>query len=259
MNTNVWIITKICKALNLSFRVISCGHVLFLLWSAVLRPPSPFLTKARKERGLFASSSYVQTSSSKFLKVLLQSPGASVSLGLPVTFSFHVFGICTFPTDHKAKIAFRSPLTADLPPTFTLILPSLGAASTEGPGRARPFGGPSPYRRLEVMSKQVIIMRCALQKLTRFSRRSVTHSRASRYSRESSSKTCSRSTAREEEASQDRSCYFTQLPPAPGPAPWAAGLILPALGAWWGEDLGVLFLPGPRPVGQWMGILIACF
>jgi len=50
------------------------------------------------------------------------------------------------------------------------------------------------YRRLEVMSKQVIIMRWALQKLTRFSKRSVTHSRASRYSRESSSNTCSRST-----------------------------------------------------------------
>lgn len=60
------------------------------------------------------------------------------------------------------------------------------------------------YRRLEVMSKQVIIMRWALQKLTRFSKRSVTHSRASKYSRESSSNTCSRSTVRKKIHRQEK-------------------------------------------------------
>ncbi len=50
------------------------------------------------------------------------------------------------------------------------------------------------YRRRQVMSKHVIIIRWALQKLTRFSSRSVTNSKASKYSRESTSNVCWRST-----------------------------------------------------------------
>lgn len=49
------------------------------------------------------------------------------------------------------------------------------------------------------MSKHVIIIRWALQKLTRFSSRSVTNSRASKYSRESTSNVCWRSTAKVKE------------------------------------------------------------
>lgn len=100
----------------------------------MLHPPSPFSPKQDKSE-VSARSSYVQMSSSRFLKVLLQSHGASTSLGFPVTFSFHAIGVCSFPTEHKGKTAFRSPLTPDLPPTFILILSSLGAASTGGPGQ----------------------------------------------------------------------------------------------------------------------------
>lgn len=53
------------------------------------------------------------------------------------------------------------------------------------------------YRCLEDTSKQVTIMRWALQKFTLVSSLSVTVSRASRYSRESTSKVCCSSTERE--------------------------------------------------------------
>lgn len=55
------------------------------------------------------------------------------------------------------------------------------------------------YRRRQVTSKHVIIMRWALQKFTRFSSRSVTNSKASRYSRESTSNVCWRSTAEQKQ------------------------------------------------------------
>ena len=139
----------------------------------------------------------VQTSSSKFLKVLFQSHG-----GFHVPWASHhsllscVSGVCTVPTENKRKT--RLPLHAHSRLASNLRAPSVvserrrvPAARERGPG-----GGDSHQRRREVMSKQVIIMRCALQKLTRLSRRSVTHSSASRYSRESSSRTCSKSTAR---------------------------------------------------------------
>lgn len=103
----------------------------------------------------------------------------------------------------RKKTSFRSTLHSDLPPTFILLhclwkppVPWVWVVGlAEHPSKEGQQLG-ALHRRLEVMSKQVIIMRWALQKLTRFSRRSVTHSRASRYSRESSSKTCSKSTAK---------------------------------------------------------------
>ena len=119
-------------------------------------------------------------------------------------------GVCTVPTENKRKT--RLPLHAppDLPPTFILLPWSLSGAGTKGRHSAAACGsgaragpGGSRQRRREVMSKQVIIMRCALQKLTRLSRRSVTHSSASRYSRESSSRTCSKSTAKKEKPDGD--------------------------------------------------------
>lgn len=138
--------------------------------------------------------------------------GASTSLGLPIIRSSPAC-LVSAPSLQKTKekLAFRSTLTPDLPPTFVLLLWSLSGAGPEGwPSaaacssgvRAGPGGG-SHQRRREVMSKQVIIMRCALQKLTRLSRRSVTHSSASRYSRESSSRTCSKSTAKKEKPDGD--------------------------------------------------------
>lgn len=59
---------------------------------------------------------------------------------------------------------------------------------------ARPSAGSPVYRCLEDTSKQVIIMRWALQKFTLVSSLSVTISSASKYSRESTSKACCSST-----------------------------------------------------------------
>lgn len=135
--------------------------------------------------------------------MLSQSHGASHHFLLP-----HV-GVCTFLSygkqrKHRLSLHAHSRLATNLHPHPVV----LGVASTEGLGGRCPAEvlgerGPdgsepiSPYRRLEVMSKQVIIMRWALQKLTRLSKRSVTPSSASRYSRESSCRTCSKSTERE--------------------------------------------------------------
>lgn len=149
-----------------------------------------------------ASSPYVQ-SSSRFLKVLSQSHGFSHHFLLPRV------GVFTFlpyrkQRKHRLSLLAHSRLATNLHPHPSV----LSVASTEGLGGWCPaevlgsegltgLESAGPYRRLEVMSKQVIIMRWALQKLTRLSRRSVTPSSASRYSRESSCRTCSKSTERE--------------------------------------------------------------
>lgn len=194
MNINVWIITKICKALNQSFWVI------FVVSSWL--PTAIHVTLAlprktrRRARAPSASSSYVHTSSRKFLKVLIQSRGASPSRGSSIISSSRACsGFAPFLQKTKEK-----PPSAQRHSRLATNLHPLSAISEcrrhRGPGGRGAWRAGRLHRRLEVMSKQVIIMRWALQKLTRLSRRSVTHSSASRYSRESSSHTCSRSTAK---------------------------------------------------------------
>lgn len=142
-------------------------------------------------------NSYVHTSSRKFLKVRVQSRALPHPLGLP-SFSppMRVRGLhLSYRKQKKNRLPLN--VTPDLPPTFILSLRSR-CRQHRGPGARGARRAGRLHRRREVMSKQVIIMRWALQKLTRLSRRSVTHSSASRYSRESSSHTCSRSTAKRE-------------------------------------------------------------
>lgn len=190
--------------------------------------------QAREERGpLPAVLTYQQ--------VLESSSKCFFSLtGLP-----RPLGFPTFPPPtrvvfasflQKTKNCFRSALAADLhQPSSSCCLRAAGTKGLAGAGGGVGRGGvggwspgsegrggqagPGPHRRREVMSKQVIIMRWALQKLTRLSRRSVTHSSASRYSRESSSRTCSRSTAKKERPDGDVQGRGLggALPPSPRP------------------------------------------
>lgn len=133
--------------------------------------------------------------------------------GLPHPLGFPPFSppmrVWCLHLSYRKQKKNRLPLnvTPHLPPTFILILWSLSRQHRAGGacdwlwglrGQGARQGAGSLHRRREVMSKHVISMRWALQKLTRLSRRSVTHSSASRYSRESSSQTCSRSTAKED-------------------------------------------------------------
>lgn len=171
----------------------------------------PFSQTRRRGRSLLPAvlmyKQVLQSSSKCFFSLT----GASTSLGLPIIRSSPAC-LASAPSLQKTKekLAFRSTPTPDLPPTFVLLPWSLSGAGTKGRPSAAACGsgaragpGGSRQRRREVMSKQVIIMRCALQKLTRLSRRSVTHSSASRYSRESSSRTCSKSTAKKEKPDEN--------------------------------------------------------
>lgn len=189
MNINVWII-KICKALKQSFWI---GFLLMNLSVEVLQPPSllPQLTQGKKS---------LLPAVLIYRHVLKGSSKCSFRLTESTSFYLHFSCLSCFFFILLFRIVKQISHTHswDLTPTFILILLSLGCYSE---GKRRMAEMPieillrfAPYLRLEVMSKQVIIMRWALQKLTRFSKRSVTHSRASRYSRESSSNTCSKST-----------------------------------------------------------------
>lgn len=152
-----------------------------------------------------------------------QSRGTLWSLGLPIVSSSPacvVFAPFLQKSKENSPSAPRSLPTCHRPSSS---FRGLRAPPAQGPaqgGRLRMGSGAggrgSLQRRLEVTSKQVIIIRCALQKLTRLSRRSVTHSSASRYSRESSSRTCSKSTAKKEKPEGDAADPPAPPPPAHG-------------------------------------------
>lgn len=231
MNRKVWII-KICKALNQSLWGIRCSG---------LAPDSdPVRTlapshKAREERGLLPAGPLYKQVLESSSKCFFQSHGASTSLGFP---SFPPPTRAVFTPFLQKTPENCLPLSAHsrLAPTFILLL-LCPSRRHQGPGEGLAVGSrgargwqarPAPHRRREVMSKQVTIMRWALQKLTRLSRRSVTHSSASRYSRESSSQTCSKSTAKEEKAGGDAEGTSRSPPAAPvSPCPLRR---LPGLG-----------------------------
>lgn len=137
MNINVWIITKICKALNQSFGETCCCFVL-----AFYNNPTstlPFSHKPGEEGGLFCQQfllykQVLQSSSKCFFSLT----GASTSLGLPITRSSPAC-LVSAPSLQKTKekLAFRSTLTPDLPPTFALLPWSLSGAGPKGrPGAA---------------------------------------------------------------------------------------------------------------------------
>lgn len=203
MNINVWIIIKICKALNQSFWgvwFLFCFVFLPAFHSNPTTLPFPPRSKTSELLFLLAVLMYRQVlwSSTKCLFSLGGELGASTSLGLPVILSFSACLVfAAFLQETKETWPFRATHS-----TLATDLHSHSIVSERHQCRGRVLAHECQaapgclYRRLEVMSKQVIIMRWALQKLTRLSRRSVTHSSASRYSRESSSNTCSRSTAK---------------------------------------------------------------
>lgn len=121
-NTNVWIIIKICKALNPSFWVVLL--VFCFQWQSASPSPSSRL----QGKNLLASSPYVQ-SSSRFLKVLSQSHGFSHHFLLPRV------GVFTFlpyrkQRKHRLSLLTHSRLATNLHPHPSV----LSIASTEGPG-----------------------------------------------------------------------------------------------------------------------------
>lgn len=131
--------------------------------------PRLFLTNQEKREVSFASSSYVQTSSSKFLKVLFQSHG-----GFHVPWaSHHSLLSCVFmparPYRKQKKTRFNT-LTSRLATNLRPLPWSLSGAGTKGRpsaplpavlGERGPGWRPPVSGAREVMSKQVIIMRCA--------------------------------------------------------------------------------------------------
>ena len=146
MNINVWIITKICKALNQSFGETCCCFVL-----AFYNNPTsilPFSHKPGEEGGLFCQQfllykQVLQSSSKCFFSLT----GASTSLGLPIIRSSPAC-LVSAPSLQKTKekLAFRSTLTPDLPPTFVLLPWSLSGAGclrlgSEGRAAAAPVSG----------------------------------------------------------------------------------------------------------------------
>ena len=121
MNINVWIITKICKALNQSFGETCC----FVL--AFHNNPTSTLALSHKpgeEGGLFCQQ-FLCTN--KFLKV--PQSAFSVSRGIPRPLGFPSFApllrvwFCTVPTENKRKT--RLPLHAHSRLAINLRPPSV--------------------------------------------------------------------------------------------------------------------------------------
>lgn len=230
---------KILQALNQSF-----GNLLLFCFNFPQQShvrSRPFSQTRRRGRSLLPAVLMYKQISSKFLKVLFQSHG-----GFHVPWaSHHSLLSCVSwrlhrPYRKQRKNSPSAQSNSDLPPTFVPPFRSLWAAPAlrAGPARlpaARERGraGGSGPRRREVMSKQVIIMRCALQKLAQRSPGAPsTPLSASRYSRESSSRTCSKSTAKKEKPRWDALPTGKRMtrrlgPEAAAPAPGGLSTAVP--------------------------------
>lgn len=90
------------------------------------------------------------------------------------------------PPAHQSSHPMRCDYLGDIFKVY-LMIQYLTESSCVSTSPSSSLSSPSVYRCLEDTSKQVIIMRWALQKLTLVSSLSVTVSRASKYSRESTS------------------------------------------------------------------------
>lgn len=144
MNINVWIITKICKALNQSFWAIFV--VSSWLPTAIPVHPRPF-SQNQKSEGPFCRQFLCTYKFSKVPQSACSVSCASTSVGSAIVFSSHACsGFAPFlqKTEEKLPSAQRhSRLATDLHPLSAIsVPPAPGAGSARGPA-GRP-SSPAP-------------------------------------------------------------------------------------------------------------------